>query len=95
LHFNLRRRHSKQLVIIRFLRLILGAAEDEDEEEAGAGLGLGLGFEDAVDVAVALCDGPEAGSLATTGELEGVAVLVPVWGGYSSLGSEGEARSCP
>ena len=79
LHFNLRRRHSKQLVIMRFLRLILGAAEDEDE--AGAG----LGFEDAE----ALCDGPEAGPLATEGEVE--EVWVWVWGGDNLLGSE----ACP
>ena len=62
---------------MRFLRLILGAAEDEDE--AGAG----LGFEDAV----ALCDGPEAGPLATEGEVE----EAWVWGEDNLLGSE----ACP
>jgi hypothetical protein len=62
---------------MRFLRLILGAAEEEDE--AGAG----LGFEDAV----ALCDGPGAGPLATAGEVE----EVWDWGGDDLLGSE----ACP
>jgi len=62
---------------MRFLRLILGAANVEDE--AGAVLG--------VEDAVALCDGPEAGPLATAGEVE----EVWVWGGDNLLGSE----ACP
>jgi hypothetical protein len=65
---------------MRFLRLILGAANVEDE--AGAVL--------RVEDTVALCDGPEAGPLATAGEVEEVWGWGWGWGwgGGNLLGSE-------